>query len=314
MVKIKFKRETAPYLISIAVIVLDIGIIFMTSLAAIDFDLSKLSTSKFWASYITTLALTLIAYFATIGSGKKKATDKEEYSNILQALDDKREIVSNNFLDDKRDAFIDAKNRVEKLKAFIILIDKKLAKVKKDEKREQYKKAKNAGIAALKLAVLEIDCKATITDDEREQCESLISAIDFNIDSIKVPYRKIDKRVLSTGLMYHVSKKIGHYDESTIIARDSFSKVLFSLVLTALFTAIIPSEKTYTLNVIFQVVWRVLMVVLNAYMGLTEGYKLINDYKTAAIKEQIEVYNLFLNYCLDFGILKKKTPAAMTIE
>jgi hypothetical protein len=304
MPKVKIKKEWLPYFFSALVIVINIVLIFVVSLIPIKFDFSKLNTPEFWANYAITFTMSLSSFFAVTTSGKKYGHGKAEYIKFQDKLEWFRGLVTSNFLDGQQDFFIETKNKIEKLKSYIVVVSSKLSKCNDDIQRAKLRELKEAAAATLKLTAPKIDKFAVLTSEEQKHCEAILQNSDFNIESVeKIPYEMIDKRVLTTGIEKLQNRKKGYYDEGALVAKRAGVMVTFSLIGTTIFTSIMHDVIQGNEDMIFSIVSRLFMVIMNTYTGFMFGDELISTYKLGAIKEQIDIQNQFFSYCWQFGII-----------
>ena len=85
---------------------------------------------------------------------------------------------------------------------------------------------------------------------------------------------------------------------------DVIIKLTISTIITLLFYMVGFDKTLSGMQVFYDIVWRVSMALINAYMGYLEGIEIQINSKIEAYKEVIDVQTKFLNYCQSFGILQ----------
>lgn len=138
-----FTRERAPYALTILIILLDFTAVFFVTLWDAEFDASMLKTANFWLNYLIKTSFTLIAFYALTFLGTVSADKTPVVETLRKTINDARDTVTLNFLDDEQEKYITIKNRVSKAIAFLKKLDGKLRKARDIESRDEIREEKS---------------------------------------------------------------------------------------------------------------------------------------------------------------------------
>lgn len=302
--KNKEVRQLMPLIFVILILVTDFAAVFFLSALSADFDLSILKTTAFWANYAITLLLIFITYFAMIYYGNNKGNKSVEISIAQNDLFQAQSEINENLLSGELEKHSSSLNVISRCKAIINRLDKKLRRIKKDEKRLKIVDEKKATIYTIHLEE-ELIAERKLSDEERKEKIDFIEKLEYNHNNYWfVRYRKIDKRIIFSSKRGS-SNKVGQFSAGSIIFSESIIKISFSMIATLAFTALMYGVFKWDANSWFNLVWRFLMVCFNAYMGYDLGYKMIVGDKRAALIERLGVFNEFKAYCFKVGLLKE---------
>lgn len=297
-------RNIIPYTITLLVIFADFAIVFFVTLWTPEFDTLSLRQSSFWLEQAVKTTVSLIAYFAFVyfsSTLTSRSTDIEMLRfQIMQNYD----FVIINMLTDTRDAFVDIKNGIEKAKAYLSKIDKKLKRIKDDEKKRGQLNAEKALIAEfLKIQVKKLSGE----DVPIEEVEELNKK--FNINSVGgLRYFYIDKRLLDGSNAVQNGRKLGHFNKGKHIAADFLYKLIPSMMFIILVSVFMPGlfDKSKIQSTIFLSI----VVLANCLFGWLEGYNLINRFERSSLNEIKLFYGDFFNFC----VAKKELSKEKLIE
>lgn len=298
-------RQLMPLIFVILILLADFAAVFFLSALSADFDLSVLKTSEFWANYVITLLLIFIAYFALIFYGNHKGNKSDEIISAQSDLYKAQKEVTINLLSGELEKHSNSKNVISKCYAIINRLDKKLRRIKKEEKRLKIVDEKKATVYTIHLEEEKI-AERTLTDAERQERLDFIEKLNYNPNNyLFIKYRKIDKRIIFSSKRGS-SNIIGKFGAGSIIFSESLIKISFSMICTLAFTLLLYGSFKWDSNAWFNLIWRFLLVCFNAYMGYELGYKMIVGDKRAALLERLDVFNEFKAFCRKAGYLKPK--------
>lgn len=297
-------KQIMPLIFVILILLGDFAAVFLLSALSVDFDLSVLATAKFWANYAISLLLIFIAYFTTIYYGSFKGNASDEIKTAQSDLFKAQNEINENLLSGELEKHSDSLNVISKCKSIINRLDRKLRKIKNNEKRLKIADEKKATIYTIHLEEEKI-AERKLTDAERNERIKFIEEMNYNPNNYWfVRYRKIDKRIIFSSKRGSTNK-IGQFSASTIIFNESILKISFSMICTMAFTLLLYGAFKWDASAWFNLVWRAVLVCLNAYMGYDLGYKMIVGDKRAALIERLGVFNEFKAYCYKAGLLKE---------
>lgn len=295
-------KNVLHIVISIAVILADLFLVFLLSIISFDFDFSKVLTVDFWVKYSITTFVTIIPFFVLYNYVKNTAIKQDDIKTTKETMQKNKDIITENFLDKEFDDWIVSTNEVEKCREYIVFLDKSINKNKanKQELLEEKKKT----LAYLNLKREQLDTFAKLTDEKRE--EYLEITKDFNLGAVEFDrYTQISRGVVSLNFRQNHKKKIGEIDDKKQFFIDVVIKLTVSTVITLLFYLVGFDHTLSGMQVLYDIVWRISMCLINAYMGYLEGIEIQINSKVEVYKEVIDVQTKFLNYCQSFGILQK---------
>lgn len=296
-------RQLMPLIFVILILLSDFAAVFFLSALSADFDLSILKTTAFWANYAITLLLIFIAYFAMIFYGNTKGNRSDEITTAQTDLFKAQADINENLLSGELEKHSTSLNVISRCKAIINRLDKKLRRIKNEEKRLKIVDEKKATIFTIQLEE-ELIRERKLTDEERQEKRNFIESLDYNHNNYWfIRYRKIDKRIIFSSKRGS-SNKVGQFSAGSIIFSESIIKISFSMIATLAFTVLMYGAFKWDANSWFNLVWRFLLVCFNAYMGYDLGYKMIVGDKRAALIERLGVFNEFKAYCFKAGLLK----------
>lgn len=318
-------RQLMPLIFVILILLSDFAAVFFLSALSADFDLSILKTTAFWANYAITLLLIFIAYFAMIFYGNNKGNRSDEITTAQTDLFKAQADINENLLSGELEKHSTSLNVISRCKAIINRLDKKLRRIKNEEKRLKIVDEKKATIYTIQLEEAKLNEKVKIddkklTEEEKQKLElerqnrekeqqpklDFIESLDYNHNNYWfIRYRKIDKRIIFSSKRGS-SNKVGQFSAGPIIFSESIIKISFSMIATLAFTALMYGVYKWNANSWFNLVWRFLMVCFNAYMGYDLGYKMIVGDKRAALIERLGVFNEFKAYCFKVGLLRSE--------
>ena len=300
--KLFSNRNVLHIIISALVIIADLFLVFLLSIISLKFDFSQISTVEFWVKYCITTFVTIIPFFVLYNYVKNTANKTDDIKTSKEKMQKNKDIITENFLDKEFDEWIIKTNNIEKCREYIVYLDKNINKNKAD--KQELLKEKNKTLACLNLLREQVDSYAKLTDEKRN--EYLEITKDFNIGAVEFDkYTQISRGVVSLNFRQNHKHKIGEIDDRKQFFTDVVVKLTISTVITLLFYMIGFDETLSGMQVVYDIVWRISMALINAYMGYLEGIEIQINSKIEVYKEVIDVQTKFLNYCQSFGILQK---------
>lgn len=299
--KLFSNRNVLHILISALVILGDLLLVFLLSIISLKFDFSRITTIEFWVKYGITTFVTIIPFFVMYNYIKNTATKNDDIKVAKEKMQKNKDIVTENFLDKEFDEWIIKTNNIEKCREYIVFLDKSINKNKSNKK--QLLEEKDKTLACLNLLREQVDSYAKLTDEKRE--EYIEATKDFNIGAVEFDqYTQISRGVVSLNFRQNHKHKIGEIDDKKQFFTDVIIKLTISTIITLLFYMVGFDKTLSGMQVFYDIVWRISMALINAYMGYLEGIEIQINSKIEAYKEVIDVQTKFLNYCQSFGILQ----------
>lgn len=300
--KIFSNKNVLHLVISGLVVLADLILIFFLSLIKFKFNFSYILTAEFWIKYFITSFVTIIPFFVLYNTAKQNAQSNEDIKKAKEKMQQNKDIITENFLDKEFDDWIVKTNEIEKCREYIIYLDKQINKNK--ENKEQLLIEKNKTLAYLNLTREKLDSYSKLTDEKRKEYLELVK--DFNLGAIEFEkYTQISRGVVSLNFRAHHKKKIGEIDDKKQLSVDVAIKLTLSTLGTLLLYMLGFDSTLSGMQVIYDIIWRISMCLINAYMGYLEGIEIQINSKVETYREVIDVQNKFLNYCQSFGILQK---------
>lgn len=300
--KIFANKNILHIVISVAVILADLFLVFLLSIISLKFDFTKVTTIEFWVKYAITTIVTIIPFFVLYNYIKNGANKNDEIKLAKETMQKNKDIVTENFLDKEFDEWIVKTNNIEKCREYIVYLDKMINKNKGDKKQLQQEKRKV--LATLNLLREQVDSYSKLSDEKRNEYQK--ETEDYNLGAIEFDkYTQISRGVVSLNFRYNHKKKIGEIDDRKQFITDVVVKLTASTLITLLFYVIGFNGTLSGMQVLYDLVWRLAMCLVNAYMGYLEGIEIQINSKLEVYKEVIDVQTKFLNYCQSFGILQK---------
>lgn len=302
--KILNNKNLFHLIISALVIIADLTLVFFLSLLQFKFDFSKVISVEFWIKYAITTFITIIPFFVLYNTAKQNAQNNEEIKEEKKKMQKNKDVITENFLDKEFDDWIVKTNEIEKCREYVIFLDKQINKTKLAEEKEKLLIEKNKTLAYLNLTREKIDTFAKLTEEKREEYLELTK--DFSLGAIEFKkYTQISRGVVSLNFRTNQKKKIGEIADKKQLVLDVAIKLTLSTLGTLLLYAIGFDATLSGMQVIYDIIWRISMCLINAYMGFLEGIEIQINSKLEVFKEVVDVQNKFLNFCQSFGILKK---------
>ena len=300
--KIFANKNILHIVISAAVILADLFLVFLLSIISLKFDFTKVTTIEFWVKYAITTIVTIIPFFVLYNYIKNGANKNDEIKLAKETMQKNKDIVTENFLDKEFDEWIVKTNNIEKCREYIVYLDKMINKNKGDKKQLQQEKRKV--LATLNLLREQVDSYSKLSDEKRNEYQK--ETEDYNLGAVEFDkYTQISRGVVSLNFRYNHKKKIGEIDDRKQFITDVVVKLTASTLITLLFYVIGFNATLSGMQVLYDLVWRLAMCLVNAYMGYLEGIEIQINSKLEVYKEVIDVQTKFLNYCQSFGILQK---------
>lgn len=300
--KIFANKNILHIVISVAVILADLFLVFLLSIISLKFDFTKVTTIEFWVKYAITTIVTIIPFFVLYNYIKNGANKNDEIKLAKETMQKNKDIVTENFLDKEFDEWIVKTNNIEKCREYIVYLDKMINKNKGDKKQLQQEKRKV--LATLNLLREQVDSYSKLSDEKRNEYQK--ETEDYNLGAVEFDkYTQISRGVVSLNFRYNHKKKIGEIDDRKQFITDVVVKLTASTLITLLFYVIGFNGTLSGMQVLYDLVWRLAMCLVNAYMGYLEGIEIQINSKLEVYKEVIDVQTKFLNYCQSFGILQK---------
>ncbi|AXF52122.1 MAG: hypothetical protein [Podoviridae sp. ctcf755] len=280
------KRETTLYLIIALVILSVLFANILLSLITLDFSFETLKNPSFWINIATTQVIVLIPYFAFIAVGRKRAEEADEVITLQNDVTNDFKIIDNTFLTNDLYETIQLENKIYRCDAYINQINIKISKTKDEINRNILIGEKDKCIQWVKYY------KFLNTPNKNNVIE--MPNNDFDITTKRVNCLKIDERSFSIG-QKTFTDEIGSFEPEKVIARDSTSKIAFSVLFSCLFASIGLGVLKGGWQGVYEAVWRTLLIAVNCYTGYNEGQKIIFKYKVGAYKEKKNILNIFFN-------------------
>lgn len=295
-------RNVFHIVISVLVILADLFLVFLLSIISLDFDFSKVTTVDFWVKYCITTFVTIIPFFVLYNYIKNTSMKSDDVRTAKEKMQNNKDIITENFLDKEFDEWIIKTNNIEKCREYIVFLDKNINKNKNN--KEELQLEKNKTLACLNLLREQVDKYAKLSDEKREEYLELTN--DFNINAVEFDkYTQISRSVVSLNFRQNHKHKIGEIDDKKQFLIDVVVKLTISTIITLLFYMVGFKETLSGMQVVYDIVWRIAMALINGYMGYLEGIEIQIKNKVEVYNEVIDVQTNFINYCQSFGILEK---------
>lgn len=289
------KREKLTYIIHGLIVLADFLIIFIFSILTISFTGEKISNPTFWINILITQTSVMVAYFSMIKIGKIQESKNNDIIEIVKNTNDQFRLIDKLFLTNDLNETLNIENLIYRCNAYIEKTNKKLYKEKNKNKRQS-------------LTEKKIKCIEWLNYYESinvgKNIEKPIN--DFDIMTMKIKSQQIDFHSFVAESEYYQNKKIGAIEERKVISKDAFAKILLSLVLTLCLSAIQPDITRSGWIIIYELIWRIFVVILNIYNGFSEGRKIINVHKKQAFLEKQKILNIFFNKMFVLGKIKNE--------
>ncbi|MCM1259613.1 MAG: hypothetical protein NC182_01555 [Prevotella sp.] len=291
------KNDKTLYFIIGLVILAVLFVNILLSLITLDFSFDTLKNPSFWSNIATTQVLTLTPYFAFIAVGRNATSKLDEVIALEDDVKTDFRTVDNTFLTNDLYDMIKIENLIYRCDAYIEKLNIQISKAKEENKRNELIKEKDKCIEWLKYyKYLNIPEKNNVVEMPNN---------DFDITTKNVKCLKIDERSFSIG-QKTFTDEIGSFEPNKVIARDSTSKIAFSVLFSCLFASIGLGVLKGGWQGVYDTVWRTLLIAVNCYTGYNEGEKIIMRYKVGAFKEKKNILNKFFNKMFILGKIKSE--------
>lgn len=291
------KSDRTLYIIVGLTLILTLFANVLISIIDMSLTWHTLLSATFWINIGITQILTLIPYFACINIGKNQSEKADEVIAITKEVETDFRTIDETFLSNDLEEMLEIQNLIYRCEGRVEHINKLMQSKKlTDEKRKKLVAEKEICIK-YKNYYKSLNTSATPLEKPDEN-------YDVNEAYTKCLY--INKRYFRSTTKHRNSREVAVYCENEIIAEDSTQKIMVSLVISCVFAVVGGGLITGGIKGLYDVVWRTFLICFNAYVGFTEGVKLIKVFKYTAFREKKEILNNFFNKMFILGKIKTK--------
>jgi hypothetical protein len=238
-----------------------IAIMFVTMLATVDFNITKIN----WFDFTFSIFNYLIARIIYFPVGMEIAEKEENIILLSTTINRYRNIIYKKKINKEFREKIEKYNKIAKASAYIDLIDNKLSTVRNTKKLMYWNDLKVKMIEL--MPYLE---KGDLTDYKGS----------INIDSVKIKYDKLEfGNIFSFGIAIRRVGEKYEFNSNIEGVNRSYIQFIFTTVISFLNASLVVLQYGFTVLSLYMFFYKIIMFMLGASYGIKIGKEVILESK-----------------------------------